>query len=99
MTKAESEVRAEIAEMSTIKYWIENDIEIPGSMEEMPIPHHIPISYIKKPFLWSLYYLKNNKTYEEAITDIISRGGDTQRNAAIVGGMIGAANSLKTENL
>jgi hypothetical protein len=43
----------------------------------MPIPHHIPISYIKKPFLWGLYYLKNNYKYEDAITDIIKRGGDT----------------------
>ena len=85
--------------MTTIQYWIENDIILPEDIEEMPIPHHIPISYIKKPFLWSLYYLKNNKTYEEAITDIISRGGDTQRNAAIVGGMIGAADSLKNKIL
>jgi ADP-ribosyl-[dinitrogen reductase] hydrolase len=72
---------------------------LPEDIEEMPIPHHIPISYIKKPFLWSLYYLRKNKTYEEAITDIISRGGDTQRNAAIVGGMIGAADSLKSKIL
>jgi ADP-ribosyl-[dinitrogen reductase] hydrolase len=85
--------------LTTIQYWIENDIILPEDIEEMPIPHHIPISYIKKPFLWSLYYLKNNKTYEEAITDIISRGGDTQRNAAIVGGMIGAADSLKNKIL
>ncbi len=65
----------------------------------MPILHHIPISYIKKPFLWSLYYLKNNKTYEEAITDIVSKGGDTQRNAAIVGGMIGASKINNSEFL
>ncbi len=81
--------------MSTIYYWIENDIEV-DDINEMPVLHHIPISYIKKPFLWSLYYLKNNKSYEEAITDVISRGGDTQRNAAIVGGMIGAANTLNS---
>jgi hypothetical protein len=61
----------------TIKYWIDNDIDIPEDTEEMPIPHHIPISYIKKPFLWGLYYLKNNYKYEDAITDIIKRGGDT----------------------
>ena len=85
--------------MNTIKYWIENDLEFAKDTEEMPILHHIPISYIKKPFLWSLYYLKNNKTYEEAITDIISRGGDTQCNAAIVGGMIGAANILNDETM
>jgi ADP-ribosylglycohydrolase len=42
--------------------------------------------------LWSLYYLRKNKTYEEAIKDMISRGGDTRSNAAIVGGLIGTAN-------
>ena len=94
MTKAQSEQRAILSGIDTIKFWIENDVEV-EDIEEMPIPHHIPISYIKKPFLWSLYYLKNNKTYEEAITDVISRGGDIQRNAAIVGGLIGAANSHK----
>ena len=56
----------------------------------MPILSHIPISYIKKPFLWSLYYLKNNWTYENAIEDVIFRGGDIRSNAAIVGGLIGA---------
>jgi ADP-ribosylglycohydrolase len=60
----------------------------------MPEPHYRPISCIKVSFLWSLYYLKKNKTYEVAIKDIISRGGDTRRNAAIVGGLIGAAKSL-----
>ena len=84
--------------MTSIKYWIENDIEV-DDVDEMPILDHIPISYIKKPFLWSLYYLKNNKSYEEAITDVISRGGDIQCNAAIVGGIIGAANILNNEYL
>ena len=79
--------------------WIENDIILAEDIEEMPILHYIPTDYIKKPFLWSLYYLKKNKTYEEAIIDIVSRGGDIQRNAAIVGGMIGAADSLTSENL
>jgi ADP-ribosylglycohydrolase len=56
----------------------------------MPILHHIPISYIKKSFLWSLLYLRNNSTYENAIKDVILRGGDIRSNAAIVGGLIGA---------
>jgi len=55
----------------------------------MPILHHIPISYIKKPFLWSLFYLKANVTCDYAIKDVIKRGGDIRSNAAIVGGMIG----------
>ena len=60
----------------------------------MPIPHYRPISYIKTAILWSFYYLRNNSTYEEAVKDIISRGGDTKNNAAIVGGLIGAAQGI-----
>ena len=57
----------------------------------MPMPHNIPIDYIKVSFLWCLYYLKKNCSYEEALKDMVSRGGDTRNNAAIVGGLIGAA--------
>ncbi len=59
------------------------------------LPHLIPIDYIKVPFLWSLYYLKHDFTNEAAIKDIISRGGDTRTNAAIVGGLIGAAKGFE----
>jgi ADP-ribosylglycohydrolase len=60
----------------------------------MPIPHYRPISYVKTAILWSLYYLRKDSTYEEAVKDIISRGGDTKNNAAIVGGLIGAAKGI-----
>ena len=90
MTKAESLRRSKITDMNTIFYWIENDIEASKESEEMPILDHIPISYIKKPFLWSLFYLRKNYTYEQAIKDVMKRGGDVRSNAAIVGGLIGA---------
>lgn len=63
-------------------------------LEEMPMPHYRPISYVKISILWGLYYLKNNKSFEEAVKDMIERGGDTQANGAIVGGLIGAAKGL-----
>jgi hypothetical protein len=85
----EANRRARISGYSTVKYWFENDIEINDS--EMPIPHYRPISYIKVPILWSFYYLKKGYTYEQAIADILLKGGDTQANAAIVGGLLGAA--------
>jgi hypothetical protein len=66
---------------------------------EMPIPHYRPVSYIKVSILWSLYYLRNDFTYEAAIKDIISKGGDTRSNAAIIGGLIGAAHGFKMEEL
>jgi len=63
LTFEEAKRRASISNNSTIKYWIENEIE-PDDVNEMSIPHERPISYIKIPFLWSLYYLKNKYTYD-----------------------------------
>jgi len=63
----------------------------------MPILDHIPISYIKKSFLWSLFYLGRNYTFEHAMKDVISRGGDIRSNAAIVGGLIGAVQGINRE--
>ena len=98
-THEESENRARVTGLSTIKYWIDNDIEASNDTSEMPIPHYRPISYIKVPILWSLYYLRNDFTYEAAIKDIISRGGDTRGNAAIIGGLIGAARGFSKEDI
>ena len=95
MTKEESDRRARKTGLSTLKYWIENDIEASNDeADEMPIPHYRPLTYIKTAFLWSLYYLRKNFSYEEAVKDIILRGGDTRSNAAIVGGLIGAAHGV-----
>ncbi len=68
---------------------MENSIDL-DDVDELPDPNLRPISYIKIAFCWSFYYLKQNFTFENAIRDIISRGGDTSMNAAIVGGLIGA---------
>jgi len=88
----ESDRRARVSGCSTIKYWIENDIEIDES--EMPLPHYRPISYLKTPILWAFYYLKHDYNFNDAIKHILSKGGDTAANAAIVGGLIGAARGI-----
>ena len=93
MTKEESDRRARITGLSTIKYWIENDIEV-GDLDEMPKPHFRPTTYIKTGLLWVFYYLRLNANYKEAVIDIISKGGDTRSNAAIVGGLIGATSGI-----
>ena len=80
---------AKVTGNSTAKYWMENDIDH-EDIEEMPKPHYRPISYVKTAFCWAMYYLKHCYNYEEALLDILQRGGDTAANAAIVGGLIGA---------
>jgi ADP-ribosyl-[dinitrogen reductase] hydrolase len=71
---------------------MENDIEINDS--ELPIPHYRPISYVKVSILWALYFLKHEFTFEDAVRNIISKGGDTQANGAIIGGLIGASRGI-----
>jgi ADP-ribosyl-[dinitrogen reductase] hydrolase len=49
------------------------------------------IGHLKIAFVWAFYYLKNEWTYDDAIKDMLVQGGDTDTNAAIVGGLLGAA--------
>jgi ADP-ribosylglycohydrolase len=44
--------------------------------------------------MWSMHYLKNNFTFDKALRDIVSRGGDTSNNATIVGGLLGARHGI-----
>jgi len=52
---------------------------------------HKNIGNLKIAFVWAFYYLKNNFTYRAALKNILLRGGDTDTNAAIVGGLLGAS--------
>jgi ADP-ribosyl-[dinitrogen reductase] hydrolase len=56
----------------------------------MPDPSKGSIGRSIIAFTWAFYYLKNEFQYEVAIKDILLRGGDTDTNAAIVGGLLGA---------
>jgi ADP-ribosylglycohydrolase len=73
---------------------MENEIEINES--DLPIPHYRPISYVKVSILWALYFLKHEFTFEDAVRKIISKGGDTQANGTIIGGLIGASQGIKS---
>ena len=64
----------------------------------MPKPHYRPISYIKTSLLWAFYYLKNEYELNDALKDILMRGGDTTANATIVGGLLGAAEGMTAFN-
>lgn len=50
----------------------------------------INIGHVKHAFQLAFYHLKKNSTYEDAILNTLTKGGDTDTNAAIVGGMMGA---------
>ncbi len=44
--------------------------------------------------MWAFYYLNKQTSYNDALRDILLRGGDTDTNAAIVGGLLGAADGI-----
>ena len=59
------------------------------STKDLP-PANKNIGWVKIAFSYAFFYLFNGYKYEDAIRDILIRGGDTDTNAAIVGGLLGA---------
>eukprot|EP01022_Parablepharisma_sp_SALTPOND_P013207 TRINITY_DN1742_c0_g1_i1.p1 TRINITY_DN1742_c0_g1~~TRINITY_DN1742_c0_g1_i1.p1 ORF type:complete len:421 (-),score=13.92 TRINITY_DN1742_c0_g1_i1:30-1292(-) len=49
------------------------------------------LSSLRHGFIWAIHLLRCGCEYEEAIRITLKQGGDTDTNACIVGGMIGAA--------
>eukprot|EP00831_Metopus_contortus_P078617 TRINITY_DN7643_c0_g1_i2.p1 TRINITY_DN7643_c0_g1~~TRINITY_DN7643_c0_g1_i2.p1 ORF type:complete len:168 (+),score=35.59 TRINITY_DN7643_c0_g1_i2:159-662(+) len=47
--------------------------------------------YVYHGFVWGMQSLIHNEDYMTAIRKVLKQGGDTDTNAAIVGGLIGAA--------
>jgi ADP-ribosyl-[dinitrogen reductase] hydrolase len=56
------------------------------------------IGHLKIAFMWAFYYLKNEYTFKQALEDILKKGGDTDTNAAIVGGLLGTFHGIKGIN-
>ncbi len=46
--------------------------------------------------MWAFKYLKEGVELKEAFRDILLRGGDTDTNACIIGGLIGAAHGFES---
>lgn len=60
---------------------IDNDLEIDTNKN---------MGFVKIAFHYAFLFLKNGVSYEEGIKRILKKGGDTDTNAAIVGGLLGA---------
>jgi ADP-ribosylglycohydrolase len=59
------------------------------------IPANEHIGHAKIAWSYAFYHLKRESSYIEAMRDVLSRGGDTDTNCAIVGGLIGASLGFK----
>lgn len=49
------------------------------------------MGFSKIAFTYAFYYLLKDESYEYSIADMLLKGGDTDTNAAIVGGLVRAA--------
>jgi len=86
--------------INVVKTYIDNNITSSVRewfYESMNDIHHAQnnIGHVKWAFLMAFYHLKWSSTYEDAIFQTLSKGGDTDTNAAIVGGIIGALHGIE----
>lgn len=80
LTKANEEIRN----------WL---IEIERENCELLV--HKPAGWVKIAFVYGMRYLLLGLSYAQAISEIMSQGGDTDTNACIIGALIGAADGLE----
>jgi ADP-ribosyl-[dinitrogen reductase] hydrolase len=65
------------------------------SLNIAPIDCTQQIGHVRWGFVLSIYFLRNpHISYEEAIMTTLIKGGDTDTNACIVGGMVGAYKAI-----
>ena len=61
--------------------------------QKLPPADH-KIGWAKIAFCYSLHYLKQNTDYYDAMKEMLKKGGDTDTNCCIVGGMLGALHGI-----
>lgn len=73
-----------------VKYWyFEESLDISDLIATRQIGH------VRWGFVLAMYFLRNSEIdYEEAIKITLMKGGDTDTNAAIVGGMVAAYHTI-----
>jgi ADP-ribosyl-[dinitrogen reductase] hydrolase len=70
----------------TVKYWFFSE-----SLDISNLDATRQIGHVRWGFVMAIYFLRHPEiTYDEAIKITLMKGGDTDTNAAIVGGMVGA---------
>jgi len=58
---------------------------------DVPVPYAPLIGFVRIGFVHAFRHLRRGTPYEEAIAETLAGGGDTDTNACIVGGLVGAA--------
>ena len=72
---------------SEVRDWIQ-----PGAV--MTSPRGKQAGWVRHGLQMAFYHLRHTENYQDAIRETVQEGGDTDTNAAIVGGMLGACVGL-----
>ena len=84
---------------AAMDYLLETNQEVKSWLDAAKngdLPVAFPLEgFIKIAFSYAFYHLFQNSSYEFALLDTIKRGGDTDTNACIVGGLIGALRGIE----
>ena len=79
-------------------YVRESSEEVTEWMESIitnkPAPAYPLAGFVKHAFTFAFYHLRCKDSYEDALTQTLERGGDTDTNACIVGGLIGTLHGV-----
>lgn len=72
-----------------VKGWLK---ESEGDLEQLDCEKNM--GHVRWAFVLAMHFLRNNTSYEDAIFTTLMKGGDTDTNACIVGGMMGALHGI-----
>jgi ADP-ribosyl-[dinitrogen reductase] hydrolase len=76
--------------MNEAAEWMENAID--GDLPDA----HPQAGYVRIAFTYAFFHLKQRSSFRVALSDTLARGGDTDTNACIVGGLIGAYRGINS---
>lgn len=71
-----------------VRQWLEDSKSEQGDCKQN-------IGHVKHAFTLAFHFLRKKTEYEDAIAETLIKGGDTDTNAAIVGGMMGALHGFE----
>ena len=71
-----------------VKQWLQE------AQEGELVPSHPMAGFVRHGFTLAFYFLYRGTPYKKAILETLARGGDTDTNACIVGGLIGALHGI-----
>jgi ADP-ribosyl-[dinitrogen reductase] hydrolase len=75
---------------ATVRQWFHHE-----SLDASALDCRQAIGHVRWAFALAIYHLRQGSSYEQAVEETLLKGGDTDTNAAIVGGLMGALHGVE----